>query len=125
MDLVERKDAILCLDDDIYIEGKENAEAVADYVNRVRKRLDKLPAHEKDEWCTDCKEYDYQKHYCPRFCRVIRKTVEELKSEQPEIIRCGDCRYWKNDHLCECLSKYGTFETEIYFYCGFAERRTE
>lgn len=51
--------------------------------------------------------------------------IEELPSAQPKIIHCGDCRYWKNNHLCECLSKYGTFETEIYFYCGFAERRTE
>lgn len=51
--------------------------------------------------------------------------IEELPSAQPKIIHCGDCRYWKNNHLCECLSKYGTFETEIYFYCGFAERRDE
>lgn len=49
--------------------------------------------------------------------------IEELPPAQPKIIHCGDCRYWKNNHLCECLSKYGTFETEIYFYCGFAERR--
>ena len=49
--------------------------------------------------------------------------IEALPPAQPEIIHCGDCRYWKNNHLCECLSKYGTFETEIYFYCGFAERR--
>ena len=51
-------------------------------------------------------------------------AVMELPPAQPKIIHCGDCRYWKNNHLCECLSKYGTFETEIYFYCGFAERRT-
>ena len=32
-----------------------------------------------DEWCTDCKEYDHDKHCCPRFNKVIRRTVEELK----------------------------------------------
>lgn len=42
-------------------------------------------ATRKDEWCHDCKEYDQQKHYCPRFCRVIRETVEELKSKQPDF----------------------------------------
>lgn len=42
-----------------------------------------------------------------------------------EIIRCGDCKHWKNDHLCKVLSRYGTFETEVYFYCGFAERRED
>lgn len=78
-----------------------------------------------DEWCKDCKEYDKERHCCPRWNRVIRETVEEWKSNQPEIIHCGDCRHWKNNHLCECLSRYGTFETEIYFYCGFAEKRDE
>ena len=51
-----------------------------------------------DEWCTGCKEYDQQKHSCPRFCRVIRKTVEELKSEQPET--CEGCKHlgkWENE----------------------------
>lgn len=41
-----------------------------------------------DEWCTDCKEYDKEKHHCPRFNRVIR---EALKDAQPEIIYCKDC----------------------------------
>lgn len=38
---------------------------------------------EEFEWCHDCKEYDQDKHYCPRWTKVIRKTVEELKA-QPE-----------------------------------------
>lgn len=32
-----------------------------------------------DEWCTDCKEYDHEKHCCPRFNRVIHEAVEEIK----------------------------------------------
>ena len=32
-----------------------------------------------DEWCDNCKEYDHSKHCCPRFNRVIRETVEEVK----------------------------------------------
>jgi len=58
--------------------------------------LDTAPR--KDEWCHNCKEYDYQKHYCPRFCRVIRKTVEELKSEQQKT--CEGCKHlgkWENE----------------------------
>ena len=55
----------------------------------------------------------------------IAEMIDNMPPAQSEIIHCGDCRYWKNNHLCECLSKYGTFETEIYFYCGFAERRDE
>lgn len=28
-----------------------------------------------DEWCTDCKEYDTERHCCPRFNRVIRAAM--------------------------------------------------
>ena len=36
-----------------------------------------------DEWCTDCKEYDQERHSCPRWNRVIRQTVEDVKAAQP------------------------------------------
>jgi len=32
-----------------------------------------------DEWCTDCKEYNQEKHCCPRWNRVIRETAEEVR----------------------------------------------
>lgn len=35
-----------------------------------------------DEWCTNCKEYDQEKHCCPRWNRVIRET---LKDAQPDL----------------------------------------
>lgn len=52
--------------------------------------LEQLPSAQPDlnQWCTDCKEYDKEKHHCPRFNRVIR---EALKDTQPEIIYCKDC----------------------------------
>ena len=45
--------------------------------------LEQLPSTQPDlnEWCTDCKEYDKEKHHCPRYNRVIR---EALKEAQPE-----------------------------------------
>lgn len=33
------------------------------------------------KWCTDCKEYDQDKHCCHRWSKVIRDTVEEMKQE--------------------------------------------
>lgn len=33
-----------------------------------------------DEWCTDCKEYDKERHNCPRYNRVIREALEEVKN---------------------------------------------
>lgn len=29
--------------------------------------------------CTDCKEYNQEKHYCPKFCDVIRDTTKEMQ----------------------------------------------
>lgn len=37
-----------------------------------------------DEWCDGCKEYDTEKHSCPRFNRVIQEAVNELKAKQPK-----------------------------------------
>jgi hypothetical protein len=37
------------------------------------------PKYNTSEWCTDCREYDQEKHCCPRFNRVIRNAVEEVK----------------------------------------------
>ena len=43
--------------------------------------LRQLPSAQPDldEWCTDCKEYDQEKHCCPRWNRVIRETAEEVR----------------------------------------------
>ena len=40
------------------------------------------PEYSMDEWCTDCTEYDQERHCCPRFNRVIRETVDEVKNNQ-------------------------------------------
>ena len=34
-----------------------------------------------DEWCTDCKEYDKDRHCCPRFNKVIRGALDEVKKQ--------------------------------------------
>lgn len=41
------------------------------------------------------------------------------------LTECKDCRHWKNDHLCESLSRHGSFETKPNFFCGYGERREE
>lgn len=38
------------------------------------------------QWCTDCKEYDQEKHCCHRWSKVIRNAVEEMKQEQEPFI---------------------------------------
>lgn len=63
------------------------------------------PEYRLDEWCADCKEYDTERHCCPRFNQVIRTTLDEMKSERKkgkweiyvismfdgEDCRCSEC----------------------------------
>lgn len=39
------------------------------------------PEPEEFEWCHDCKEYDTEKHCCHRWTKVIRQTVEKMKTD--------------------------------------------
>ena len=29
--------------------------------------------------CGECEAYDKEKHYCPKFCKVIKETVKEIE----------------------------------------------
>lgn len=40
------------------------------------------PEYNMDEWCTDCKEYDQERHCCPKYNRVIRDAVDEVKNNR-------------------------------------------
>ena len=50
------------------------------------------PELEEHEWCHDCKEYDQEKHCCHRWNKVIRNTVEEIKT-----------KYWRWIPVTEAL----------------------
>ena len=39
-------------------------------------------AQHYDEWCTDCKEYDHERHCCPRWNRVIREALNDAQPER-------------------------------------------
>lgn len=49
-------------------------------IQKLRK-LGKLIARKQrlDQKCTDCNEYNQEKHYCPKFCDVIRDTTKEMQ----------------------------------------------
>ncbi len=53
------------------------------------------------KWCTNCKEYDQEKHCCHRWSKVIRNTVEEMKQEQEPILN-------KIRAEIESIDHYGT-----------------
>ena len=74
MDLIERQAAIDA------VEVLHGGCITKDVKNFVRYQLLSVPSAqpEMDEWCTDCKEYDQERHCCPRFGRVIRDTLDEV-----------------------------------------------
>lgn len=46
-----------------------------------------VPKNDVFEWCHDCKEYNKEKHYCPKFTQVIRDTVNEMKDYKLEELQ--------------------------------------
>lgn len=42
--------------------------------------LEKLPSVQQD--CTECEDYDSETKSCPKYCDVIRRTLEEAKQER-------------------------------------------
>ncbi len=55
--------------------------------------LDDAIAFLKDELaedCEDCQEYDTEKHYCPRYCKVIRETLDEMIANAPKWILASE-----------------------------------
>ena len=72
----------------------------------------------EDEWDGCLGEYNS--------AHIIRDTceaIDRIASAQPEIIHCEFCKHWKNNHLCECLSRYGTFDTPKDFFCGYGKAK--
>ena len=66
---------------------------------------------------------------CRVHCTEVQ-TVEKLPPAQPEIIRCKDCRYFKqvfapndNDGLCGHWHSKCDARTNRNGYCSHAERR--
>lgn len=68
--------------------------------------------------CTTCAEYDAEKGFCPKYCEVIRKTVEELV----EVVRCRDCYHFHivNQPYDEnwCTVMEGCVDPDGYCYKG-------
>lgn len=62
------------------------------------------PEPNYDEWCTDCKEYDKERHCCPRWNRVIRETLKDAQPERKtgKWVRVDEKPYFRKhfDRVC-------------------------
>ena len=90
-------------------------EAIALAINA----LEEVEKHEETfEWCAGCKEYDYERHCCPRWNKAIRDTVEENKAAL-KIVNCRECINRNTDN---CPADSDFIERNPWFYCGMGEK---
>ena len=65
------------------VEWSDQLIKVSDAVDIIRHLPSVTPQDPQSfKWCTDCKEYDQEKHCCHRWSKVIRDAVVEMKQEQ-------------------------------------------
>ena len=93
-DLISRQAAI---DKKVLLEDWTGKEYEAILVEDIKHLPSAQP--DLDEWCTDCKEYDSKRHYCPRFNRVIREALKDAK--KGEWLRMSDLSE-KDDNRYKC-----------------------
>ncbi len=78
---------------------------------------------EEFEWCHDCKEYDAERHCCPRWNKVIRNTVEEVeKMKQIWLEKDGTLQVLTDENLDDVKRVLVTQKGSIYgslFYPDF------
>ena len=105
----------------------------------LRERFQSQPEHTNswyiNSWCIDCKEYDKEKHSCPRFNRVIKQTLDEIYSHAEteaearfhnEIVRCKDCKHSRFFDPCFYCYEFGEeINVPENGFCFMAERRTD
>lgn len=94
------------------------------YLDQIVDIIKALPSAQPkpDKWCTDCKEYDPEKHCCPRFNRVIRNALKDAQPEpkrgkwivHPEVknVYGGTCI-----ECSQCGEKYVVQHMEDEKYC--------
>ena len=71
------------------IEHAVNFEKVADGVYMEKEEREFENEDREFEWCHDCAEYDTDNHCCHRWTKVIRQTVEEMKTDGYAPVRHG------------------------------------
>ncbi len=94
--------------------------------------FEKIPSAQPgcDEWCTDCKEYDQQKHSCPRWNRVIRQTVEDLKKQKTghwvhKLRHSEDKQFDYYEETCSVCGAEARFWWRNFNYCPMCGAKME
>ena len=110
-DLIKREDAIKV------VESFLGTDPIVDKI----KIIPTAEPNESFEWCTDCKEYDQEKHCCHRWTKVIRKTIaeieEEYKPKRGEWIRDTSSPIAYKCTACNTLQHWSVIQDGRYHFC--------
>lgn len=125
-DLIDRQAAIDAAIKESNTDGAYGYMDTKSIINLLNDLPPAEPEPNYDEWCTDCKEYDQERHCCPRWNRVIR---EALKDAQPER-KTGKWIWeiWDKYRCSECETKTSVdecMEWPMYAYCPYCGARME
>ena len=75
--------------------------------------------------CPCDKPYSKECYAVDNYSAGIR-VIEALPSAGVvKVVRCKDCVFWKNRHLCRVFSIHGTVDTNAEDFCSYGERRTD
>lgn len=118
IDAMKRRRALFCKNRIEFMALPKDEKARVDEIDNCISSLVNAPDAELEifEFCASgenpCKEYDQQNHCCHRWTKVIRQTVEELKTQKQEttakvkerwgLAMCESCkkRVYPNDIYC-------------------------
>ena len=81
----------ICVQD--YIRNYDDyTEEILEARDMMFEALEAQPCIEDYPTCTECEHYDSEKHYCPRFCQVIKDTLAEAQpcEEQQTDNECAN-----------------------------------
>ena len=107
-------------DDDDFAQGKATQ---WEYDIDAIKALPSAQPYSLDEWCTDCKEYDSERHCCPRYNRVIRDAMKMRKRGKWIIEKDATGATYGRCSVCG-IKQYGGYMNFCY-ECGADMREGE
>ena len=92
-----------------YFDETDKIRKLDDTANGIEQAIEivKQEAEQYEEcykYCGDCEAYEKEKHYCPKFCNVIKETVKEIEANHNGWIPCSGCIDCKHKE-CENYGK--------------------
>lgn len=63
--------------------------------------------------CIKCKEYNHEKHYCPKWCDVIKDTIEDVRVDEREKVINEFKEKMRNLNQLNCFIDYVADEIDL------------